>query len=85
MMIIFKYPLNLGITELRIPYAAILLDVQMQGDTPMLWAQVDPQGIPRTLRIHCVGTGQEVPKHSIHLSTVQHEALVWHFFAEGWL
>ena len=84
-MIIHKYPLTLGVTELQVPYSCKVLAVQMQADTPTLWAQVDPQGVPRTLKIHCRGTGQEVPKHTFHIGTVQDGACVWHFFAEGWL
>lgn len=84
-MIIYKYPLKLGVTELQVPYSCKVLSVQMQGDTPTLWAMVDPEGLPRSLKVHCIGTGQEVPKHTFHIGTVQDGAYVWHFFVEGWL
>ena len=84
-MIIHKYPLKLGVNELQVPYSCKVLSVQMQGDTPMLWAQVDPDGVPRSVKVHCIGTGQEVPKHTYHIGTVQDGAYVWHFFVEGWL
>lgn len=84
-MIVYKYPLTIGVTEVQVPYSCKVLDVQMQGDTPMMWAQVNPDGVARSLKIHCCGTGQEAPKNTYHIGTVQNRGFVWHFFAEGWL
>lgn len=83
MRTIWKYTLQPGRTKLEMPRGAELLTVQMQGDTPTLWAQVHP-GEPlerRVIDIH--GTGHKLPEDAgQYLATFQMEggALVWHVF-----
>lgn len=61
-MTIWKYTLKTTDEQTaEMPRGAQILTVQTQGDTPMLWALVDP-GAPterRTILTH--GTGHEVP------------------------
>lgn len=68
---------------LNMPAGAQLLDVQMQGDDPCLWALVDPEAdrLPRQFRI--AGTGHKLPADpGRYVATFQmnHGALVFHVF-----
>lgn len=85
---IFKYPLRLH------DYAefgdwhvgAKILCVQMQGDTPCVWAEVDDDD-PAFERRSFVfyGTGQSMPRHpGMYVGTIQmHDgALVFHLYTK---
>jgi hypothetical protein len=80
---IWKWPLYPGRTELSMPIDAQLLTVQMQGDTPCLWALVDDH-LPKVSRaFEIYGTGQRVPEnHGQYVATFQMNdgALVFHVF-----
>jgi hypothetical protein len=59
------------------------LALQVQGDTPTLWAIVDTDSTPEIRTILAFWTGQEVPDvlDALHyLGTVQIDGLVWHYF-----
>lgn len=61
------------------------LDVQVQGDTPCLWVQVDEEGVEESWRIRIIGTGNPMPENpGIFCGTFQwyNGALVFHAFAE---
>lgn len=83
MSTIWKYALQPGRTELEMPGGAELLTVQMQGDTPTLWAQVWP-GEPVVRRVLDVyGTGHKMPPDpGKYVATFQMDdgTLVWHVF-----
>ena len=58
MRTIWKYPLQVTDTqEIAMPGGAELLAVQMQNDTPTLWARVDTVEPYAPRRIVIVGTG----------------------------
>lgn len=83
MSTIWKYALQHPRTELEMPVGATLLTVQMQGNTPMLWAQIWP-GKPIERRVLDVyGTGHIMPLDpGKYVATFQTGggALVWHVF-----
>ena len=82
-MMIYKYPLlDLGRQELMVPPGRILC-VQMQRDTPCLWAMVDTDQLQAPNIIHVVGTGQPMPSGVLeYIGTVQDGSFVWHVFRE---
>jgi hypothetical protein len=84
-MNVYKYELEItGEQIVRLPFAAEILTVQMQGDKCYLWALVDPMNEleERTICIH--GTGHPIPNgiKLKHISTLQipHLGLVFHIF-----
>lgn len=92
MKMIYKYPLGSEIrhnmvTEIDMPRGAQILDIQMQGDIPVLWAIVNPKKPSRKYVFHVFGTGYEMldyeKKHYVYVGTVQQRGmmtLVWHIF-----
>lgn len=88
--IIYKYPLELGYTEqnIQIPEASQVLDIQMQGDTPVLWALVDPRKQLQQMSVDIYMTGQEIDIEHWdmfeieHFKTLQIGDMVYHFFLE---
>lgn len=84
-MNVYKYELEITDEQtIRLPFAAEILDVQMQGHKCCLWALVDPHNEieDRTIRIH--GTGHHIPNgiKLKYISTFQiaHLGLVFHAF-----
>ena len=78
----FQFPVQDDI-EIEMPMDAEVLHVEVQGEMPCLWAQVDPS-LPRVKRqFHLYGTG-----HHMHNTPQQHVgsfqmhggALVFHLF-----
>ena len=75
------------VTEIDMPRGAQILDIQMQGDIPVLWAIVNPKKPSRKYVFHVFGTGYEMldyeKKHYVYVGTVQQRGmmtLVWHIF-----
>lgn len=62
-MNIYKYPIKVTDWQfVDMPKGAKILTVQMQHETPCIWAMVDPQVNPYVARkIHIYGTGHEIP------------------------
>ena len=74
---IWKYPIpqhllmKTGPISLNLPLGAVVLTVQMQGNTPHIWALVDP-GVRKTRRkflIQGTGRGFEVGDGMIYYGT----------------
>jgi hypothetical protein len=92
MKMIYKYPLgndihHNGVYEVEMPKAANILDIQYQGNNPVIWAIVNPKKEKRIYTFHVFGTGFELSdydkKHYHYVKTVQqpsHYNLVWHIF-----
>lgn len=84
MRTVYKYPLEVGRTELKMPVGATVLDVQMQSGKPTLWALIDLQQQAEERRIFDVyGTGHRMPNFpGAYIATVQTFGgnLVWHVF-----
>ena len=91
---IYKYPLghdihHNAVYEIEMPKAAKILDIQVQGSMPVIWAIVNPKKEKRNYVFHVFGTGFEMPdydkKHYVYVKTVQMTnmvgiPLVWHIF-----
>jgi hypothetical protein len=83
MRTIWKFPLKLvdGRQPIQMPCDAVLLHVAMQGDSPCIWAMVDPENARMPRGFAVVGTGHRIPNGSSYVGTCQHgDALVWHVF-----
>lgn len=94
MKMIYKYPMGMeihhnAVIEMDLPKGAKILDIQMQGLIPMLWAIVNPKHETRKRTFHVFGTGFEMSdydkKHYDYITTVQQSTvlggpLVWHVF-----
>lgn len=66
----------------EMPGGAKILTCQMQGDTIVLYAKVDPDTPPEIRMFQVIGTGQEIPEELDHeyVGTVQYGPLVFHVF-----
>ena len=54
----FKYPLKIeDFQVIAVPKGALLRCVQTQGETPCIWAEVDPSAPKVTREIRTYGTG----------------------------
>jgi len=69
------------------PKGSEILDIQVQGYTPVIWAIVNPKKDMRKYVFHVFGTGFEMPdydkKHYEYIKTIQTgrlTTLVWHVF-----
>jgi hypothetical protein len=81
---VYKYKiLDCGNFSISMPEGAEILCVQMQGDTPCLWAMADPKEVP-ILRSFCVrGTGHGFDDtEGRYIGTFQTEKglFIWHLF-----
>ena len=78
---IWKFPLTAEETEIEAPIEHFLT-VQMQGDTPCVWAIVNPDKTPRKYKVVIIGTGCECQRidASKYIGTVQAGMYVWHCF-----
>lgn len=85
MIIIYKYPLTGPRTTLNLPIGSRVLTIQLQGNTPMLWACIN-QDEQRTQRrvFLAINTGVSFDgSHLGYISTIQtNNGLVWHFFED---
>ena len=92
MKMIYKYPFgndihHNGVYEVEMPRSAKILDIQYQGNNPVIWAVVNPKKDKRVYTFHVFGTGFEMKdydkKHYEYIGTVQQigfTTLVWHVF-----
>ena len=92
MKMIYKYSLGSDIRhnavyEIEMHRGARILDIQVQGDMPVIWAIVNPKKEKRKYIFHVFGTGFEMldyeKKHYEYVGTVQQRGLttfVWHIF-----
>ena len=87
MKTIYKYFLQQVTTQLiKLPSRAEILCVQVQHESPQLWASVDTDNPMITKEIGIFGTGEEVNTHGfIYIDTFQLMAgrLVFHVFDMG--
>jgi hypothetical protein len=85
MSVIYKYPIDMrGLANgiyIELPEKAQILDLQMQNNTPTLWALVDLNA-PLVTRYFCIyGTGQHFEIDGVaYVGTFQIDEFVWHLF-----
>lgn len=78
---IYKYPIETtGEQEVMMPSHAHILFVQVQGNTPCLWARVDPDAQLVVRRILVFGTGHPIEGHPDYIGTYQLGSLVFHVY-----
>lgn len=67
---------------IMMPYGGRVLDVQIQGCRPVLWALVDvgPNVRMEERRFILVTTGQESVGFGAYYGTFQEDTMVWHLF-----
>jgi len=85
MRTVYKYPVEINeMFTIELPEDAEILDVQLQGNYPTLWALLDTESptVKRVFRL--AGTGHPIPSIEIleHIGTFQMAGgtLVWHVF-----
>lgn len=69
--------------EITMPVGSKLLTAQMQGDTPTVWALVDPEKPAAPRRLAIIGTGQDVRDDVAvdrYVGTYQAGPYVFHVF-----
>jgi hypothetical protein len=84
---IWKFPLRNDFDRqvIAMPQGAEILSLQMQCDTPTIWAIVDTRDEQEDRAFICTGTGLDLGQHGVrggkYLATVQAKGgLVWHWF-----
>lgn len=85
---VWKYPIDMRVLALHntasfaleMPQAWAPLLVDMQDDTPCLWAEVDPSAPPTRYEFRITGTGSEVPPDHRHVGSWQQHGFVWHLY-----
>lgn len=82
---IYKYEIQLGRNEVKMPKGAQILTCQMQGETLNVWAIVSPNsGYAEEIKVITVyGTGHPLPNSMSAvdwIATVQDSPYVWHVF-----
>ena len=90
---IYKYNLGTpyqrgqGYFQLPISRAQVkrVLDIQMQGSTAVLWAEVEPDYTDSYLDIMVVWTGYEEPESIPYFKTIQEPStgLVYHYYVDN--
>lgn len=82
---IYKYPVPFDTNQaIELPRGAMLLDLQIQNDSPMLWAVIDlDEPARQKFHIRMSGSGLALdfdPRGAILQRTTQMGNLVWHWF-----
>ena len=82
MKTIWKFPLAHTMEqEIEMPYGARILCAQRQGVDGCLWAEVDPENVPRKRVIRIYGTGHDHDEGAqSYIGTYQSGAFVWHVY-----
>lgn len=83
MNVVWKFPLSgVDLSYVEMPERARIIHVGIQGDTPTLWAWVDPSAPKVERRFGIVGTGHPAPSFdaAVHLGSIFDGPFVWHVF-----
>lgn len=82
-MEIWKFPLEFKkITEVMAPEIIIPLHVHIQGQTPCVWAMVDPAAALRKKQFQIIATGEPFdPSGKHYIGTLHANGFVWHVFS----
>ncbi len=79
-----KFELSDGVTEIEAPIVKFLT-VQVQAQTPCLWAVVDTDRTAKKFKISSVIPGWDMGdiNPDKYIGTIQIGGFVWHYFWEG--
>lgn len=87
MLTIWKFPIPTsamiwtnGKFKLEMPQDARILCLQVQGDTPCLWAELQSENPPEQRQFAIIGTGHPAPPAATYVGTWQEESFVWHLY-----
>jgi len=84
MKTIYKYKVNLGKTELRMPKGYKILSLQVQHGAPQIWALIDANETEQeNFEVNVYGTGHSLPDDpGEHISTFKMDGgnLIFHAF-----
>jgi hypothetical protein len=86
---VWKFPARPGEFTIVMPDDAWVLAVQMQGDSPYLWALCDTEKCRSPRRFVIAGTGHPLPDSGLsYIATFQMPdetfgVLVWHVFEKA--
>lgn len=79
--VIWKYPLHDPVSEIYLPAMSQVLDIQMQGGMPVLWAMICPANPMVTRRFRAIMTGEDFnPAGLRYIRSVQDDDFVIHFY-----
>ena len=82
-MRVFKYPFSpTDVFTIEMPQGAEVLHVDMQNQTPCIWAKVDPDAPTVNRRFRMAGTGYDLGDVAAHVGTIfmADGNLVFHLF-----
>lgn len=86
-MKIYKAQLEIADRQIiKMPRDAKLLDVQLQGDQPVIWFLCDEAAPQNNREIAIYGTGNAMPCNENigdYVATIQSGLFVWHVFDLG--
>ncbi|MEO9145089.1 MAG: hypothetical protein ABI237_05980 [Ginsengibacter sp.] len=80
---IFKYKLEMVLFQtVEMPQGAEILCIQMQNESPCIWALVEPNATVTERTFQMVGTGQDIGDYGErkYLGTIQLNVYVFHCF-----
>lgn len=92
MRTIYKYPVDMAAPRfpVEMPGTIKVVHVQMQGDQPMMWVEVDPEMPEAEHDFAVVGTGHPVPFDGTvgsdtttcgeHVGSWQDGIFMWHLY-----
>ena len=83
MYTIYKFEFTIAdVVEIEMPAFAQIIHVAYQGDTPCIWAKVDPSKSKLFRRFYIIGTGHPINRElGPHLATLQNGPFIWHIFS----
>lgn len=81
---IWKYPFAIvDAFKIEMPKDARILDVDLQGSTPCLWALVNPNGSTEWRYFRVIATGEPLEGQINYIGTFQQPPYVWHLAEMG--
>jgi hypothetical protein len=81
MKAIWKFPMPSWDSSIAMPKGANVLCVQMQGNLPCLWAEVETEAPQVNRTFAAIGTGHQLRGGlKQYVGTVQAGDLVWHIY-----
>lgn len=81
MRTIYKYGINLGVTELDLPANAEVIHAGLDPREQMsIWCLVTPEAPTEKKKFVIKGTGHEIESNLYYIKTFNVDPFVWHLF-----